>query len=210
MVQDARKFQYSSDYPQPIVTYRNDVTLTGHAGQDVELVTINHGLPYVPLLVGRISEYADFRTSQDVEMVGYDDRTYIELYADATKIYLLFVHLDKTAINRYVRLLGFVPPNYDGDITPIQNNSKFRFNTDDNYLGVYKQGTLTAGANTIAHNLGYAPQARAWALVRRHVNNTSIDFTAYSALSIKTNASNIVVGDSDTGTGYYHIYTAEA
>lgn len=213
MVQDARKFKYSSDYPQPLVVYRNQFTLTAPAGSDVALIRFKHNLPYAPLIIGKRSDTSDFAVSQDINSVGYDDRNYVEYYVDSEYINFLFVHLDKTLATMYVRVLGFAPPDYDGDITLIQNDSTFRLNTDNDYLGVYKQGTLTQQTgNQVSHGLGYAPQARAWNLVHRYVTNPSIDVTGYTGVNVVTDSQKITVPsfDSNTTKGYYQIYTTEA
>jgi hypothetical protein len=232
MVQDARKFQYSSDYPQPLVTYRNQITLNAPTGETETLIKVAHGLPYVPLFLGKVSEYSDFRTCQDITSeVGSDSNTTF-MWADATYFYFIIFHQSNVAVTEYVRVVAFVPPDYTGDISLVTNDTKFRFNSDYDYVGLYKQGTLEAGSQTVvSHDLGYAPQCRAWTRSNVYIpDRPDIDFYAYGTVSpgittytnsgvtafssVATNSEYIIARRSDgqeyLDKTYYHIYTLEA
>lgn len=235
-MQDARNFSYSSDYPMPIVTYRNEFTVSAPAGDPMVLVKIEHGLPYIPLTIGKWSSTEDFTEAQDLSSDQDIDGTSLELYADETYFYFLFFKEPSVSVTRHVRVIAFAPPDYNGDIEPINNDSRFRFDSDNDYLGVYAQGVLDQSTGgVVEHNLGYAPQCKSWAYSTVDSSVPPIHFSGYKLVepginlyyntgrleydSISTNDRYIARGRdinnddyslSANSKIYYHIYTKEA
>lgn len=181
MIQDARHFKYSSDYPQPLVVYKNQFTIS--AAQDtVSLTKIEHHLPYIPLALGKWSETQDFVTAQDIsttEPIG--DTPTIIMRADATYFYFVLFNNSHSAVTRYVKVAAFAPPDYEGDIEIASNDTKFRFDSDNDYLELYQQGTLTRDTGgAVYHSLGYIPQCRAWAWGNTSVGSAGIDIDGFA------------------------------
>lgn len=235
-MQDARNFSYSSDYPMPVVAYRNEFTVSAPAGQEMVLVKIAHGLPYIPLTMGKWSNTQDFTTAQDLSADEDVDGTSLELYADETYFYFLFFKDQSTDVTRYVRVIAFAPPDYDGEIEPLDNDSNFLFNTDYNYVGLYAQGVLDQSTGGIVgHALGYIPQCRCWAKGGVSSTSPAIEFTGYKlsepdvslyyntgrlAYTSIATANEFIAYEKDVNNHdaslsssnkiYYHIYTTEA
>lgn len=235
-MQDARNFSYSSDYPMPVVTYRNEFTVSAPVGQHMNLVKIAHGLPYTPLTIGKWSSSQDFTTAQDLSANEDIDGTSLELYADETYFYFLFFKDPDISVTRYVRVIAFAPPDYDGEIEPLDNDSNFLFNTDYNYIGLYAQGVLDhSTGGIVGHSLGYIPQCRAWSRSYVYSSDPAIEFTGYKlsepSVSLYYNTGRLAytsiatenefiasekdVNNHDASLSqdskiYYHIYTTEA
>ena len=166
MAQDPRKFKYSSDYPQPMVGYKGEFPIYAE-GPGTTTTKVKHNLPYTPLLVGKWSAVQDFSVCQEIGGGVGVDNTVLNVYADSTYIYCNL--LAGAATTRYVRLIGFVPPDYSGTAGVISTNSKFNFNTDDEYLGVYKQAKFNAGTFYVQHDLGYCPQCKVWSKYQTYI-----------------------------------------
>lgn len=231
MAQDARKFKYNSDYPQPLVVYRQQFTLAPTTPVDPVLFKFEHHLPYTPLVIAKASFNSDFSTSSDISTGGnLGIHSPMEILADATYIYIILFPDNNMTIN-YVRVIGYAPCDFDGNISTVQNDSSFRFNSDYDYAGCI-QGKLTQGElMEVNHNLGYAPQCRSWSWNSISIPGTSIDVSGYSASSysaitryssgvrlyqdVSTSSQYIIYkrsdGESRVGQKpiYYHIYTLE-
>ena len=236
-MQDPRNFSYSTDYPQPIVAYRGETTITSGSGEQVKVVQIEHKMPFIPLVLGKWSESQDFTTAQDISSIEDVNGTSIELLVDATYVYIILMKHPSTTVTRYIRLVGFVPPDYDGDVQPLDNDSNFLFDSDYNYIGVSAQGILDRSTGgVVGHSLGYIPQCRCWWKSNFSMSEpVQIDITGYTQMepsvnfytssnrleykSISTENQLIAYGydmnTSDTSLSafdkiYYHIYTSEA
>lgn len=164
MVQDARNFKFSSDYPMPIVAYQKDVTIVKTSSGDTKTTKIEHGLPFRPLVLGKYSENEDFSTAVEVgNMVAYNN-TLCWVFSDDKYIYINLT--SNSAVTRYVRLIGMVPPDYNGDTDTISTNTNFLLDTDNNYAGCISgvADTTVDGDNGyyVYHGLGYCPQAKIW------------------------------------------------
>ena len=235
-MQDARNFSYSSDYPMPLVTYRHEFTISAPSGQTAVLIKEEHGLPYAPLLLGKWSTSQDFTSAQDVSNAKDVDGTSLMIYSDDTYIYFLIFKLSNTDVTRYVRVVGFAPPDYNGDIQTIPNNSSYKFDSDNDYLELYAQGILNQSTGGyVEHSLGYTPQCRAWRWTNIYVVGKPIDFDAFEQIepeiiqyknsgrleyySVATDRKYIAYGRDIENDDYsldaedkiyYHIYTKEA
>lgn len=225
MAQDARKFQYNSDYPMPLVTYRAQFTLAPGTTNPT-LFKFEHGLPYAPLLVGKASWNSDFSACGDITNGNSGVADSIIMQSDNKYVYfVLFPSSDMRA--NYVRIMGFVPPDYTGDITTISNDTLFRFNSDYDYVGCI-QGALDSGDSPIvSHNLGYIPQARVWYYGTATVGSIEVSgygiiepelftyknsgVTVRESLTTSTELYTLQRSDEETldSKVYYHIYTLE-
>lgn len=239
MVQDARNFKYSSDYPMPLVTYRQEFTISAPTGDTAYLIKEEHHLPYTPLVLGKWSSSQDFTQAQDISSVEGDDTAILHVLSDDTYIYFVIFKNPSKSVTRYVRLIGFVPPDYNGDIQPITNDSLYRFDSDYDYIGLYKQGILNEQTGgMVTHGLGYIPQCKAWAkgdidittqggqvisvtgfsLIEPSINRyANTGRLAYFSVSTKDKfiAQGKDIEDEDYSLNpedkiYYHIYTKEA
>lgn len=230
-MQDPRKFAYSSDYQMPIVGYRNEFTITVSPNEGSKITKIAHGLPYMPLLLGKVSDTQNFSSAQDITSDTTISNTTIAVCSDSTYIYVSTYSSESAAKTFYVRVVGFVPPDYEGDLSFISNDTSYRFNSDNNYPKIYAQGVLdqnTGGA--VVYSLGYIPQCKAWMYYDYFSSGDFVciditpGITEYSNGRIRYES--IVVGDKFIAYGrdiryddysldqdvkiYYHIYTEEA
>lgn len=156
----------NSHYPMPWIVWKRTHSITieqyGYAN-DVKLA---HGLPFVPLLLGQWSDNASFAPSYDLSVqypggrTGGQPETYCNISADATNVYFTIVN-NANQRTFYFRLMAFAPPDYDGEVTPVEYNSPFRFNSHYRYQQLYLKGRTNG---TVSHNLGYLPQAKVWTI----------------------------------------------
>ena len=157
MAQDPRKFRFSSDYPLPWVVYKKEFNVSTTA-TGTTTTKFKHNLPYTPLLFGKVASNSNFSDAQEIGNSSSVGNNYMWLFADSTYVYFNLLATSGQTI--YVRVMGFANPSYDGDIASLPTSSKFDLNTDEDYLGVYMQGTISSAY--IEHNLPYIPQSRVW------------------------------------------------
>lgn len=155
----------NSHYQIPWIVHKLNYSFTVPAKTTQRDVTLAHNLPFRPLLVGQWSDSSSFSPSYDISL-GYTQRTQSDRFevvvfveSDESNLYF-FVLNNTTAIKTInLRLMGFAPPEYDGEVTPVDYDSKFRYNSHYRYQQLYMGGFADVD---IAHNLGYIPQARIW------------------------------------------------
>lgn len=128
---------------------------------------LSHGLPFTPLLVGQWSTNPNFSPSYDLLITvpggstGGQVETVCSTSADSSNIHFTIVN-NAAARTFYFRLMAFAPPDYQGEVSPVDYDSPFRFNSHYRYQQIYKSGRSTGTA--VSHNLGYLPQARIWSI----------------------------------------------
>lgn len=190
----------NSHYPTPWIIYKTNYSITVPAKTTRRDVAVPHGLPFRPLLVGQWSDNPNFSPSYDISL-GYtqrsqSDRFEIVVLVESDETNLYFFVLNNTTSSKTVnlRLMGFAPPEYTGEVTPVEYFSKFRYNSHYRYQQLYMAGFATAD---VSHNLGYIPQARVWDV---------IDGRCSAGSGTLTN-STLHSDNSDFSEGfYYHIY----
>lgn len=194
-----------SSYETPWIIWANESQHTISRG-DWGVYEIPHGLPFTPLIFGEWSLDANFSTSYDASDMtpnyagaGQPELAFI-CSADATNLYLDITNNRTTSTTFYVRMMGFAPPEYAGEITPVEYPGNFRFNSQRRYQKLYMAGRVAGGGtsgSTITHNLGYLPQARVWTVA-------TTGRVLPAALSTVTTTT-LNTGAYDTAA-YYHIY----
>lgn len=222
---DPRKFRYNSDYPMPFMVLFDTYDFSVSA-YDYSTQTIAHGLPFTPLLVGQWSTNSNFNPSYDLAIEypsfsGGQPPIAIVAGADSTNIYLYMTNNTNSTQTFYFRLSAFVPPNYAGLATAIDDNTPYKFNTDFNYMKIYMAGSQNVPGRSdvvVNHNLGYIPQTRLWrestSYIFGNINITSPMNTQRQPdgiLGAKVTASTLTLGNwpafgSDDSLFYYHIY----
>lgn len=222
MVQDARKFIFSSDNPMPYFVYYTTHTVVALANTTTS-TQISHGLPFTPLLVGYWSDSSDFSSANDVnaEKFGAGGIISARVKADAENIYIDSWNSGDSPITIHLKLWAYAPPDYDGQAEAVTDYTKFYFDTDCKYLELAKSGIATEqdSPSEVEHGLGYIPQCRVWRRYRiggkeyvepqdatlfpdeTYANNASF-WANESVLHLGRLASNAICY-------YYHIYTSE-
>ena len=163
MVQDARKFLVSSDYPMDSVVWSTsgDIFSLAHNYTDV---VISHGLPFIPLIIGQFSTdngttWIPFTPTS--AMFGF----YLDAVADATNVTVTLSTSDANISAKY-RMWAFAPSNASGQITPPEPTSNYILNSDYNYSKLVSAGiwNVVAGEEKVLykHNLGYIPEVMVW------------------------------------------------
>lgn len=190
-----------SAYSMPWIVYKREYSLSVARYSEVWNNKLSHNLPFTPLIFGQWSDNADFNPSYDLAIsipgggTGGNPETMVSVRADATDIVISVIN-NKAARTFYFRLMAFAPPNYTGDIAPVEYGSNFRFNSHYNYQKVFMSGFSPTGS-PVQHNLGYIPQATIW---------------AYSSVTNSVNPAHgmITTTTLDSAYGstpfYYHIY----
>lgn len=188
----------NSHYKMPWIiwsrTHQITVAANGYVADDV----LAHGLAFIPLILGQWSTSANFSPSYDLGItvpggsIGGQPETVCETSAAADGIHFTLVNNTNSSRTFYFRLMAFAPPNYTGDVNPVNYNSPFRFNSHYRYQQIYMQGQSSGSA--VYHNLGYLPQAKIWGLSGNRVVPAKGILTA-STLSMAA-----------SGSFYYHIY----
>lgn len=218
-MQDDRRLKFTTDSPMPLFVCKfiDSVNLQGGS---FRYIKIPHNLPYTPLLVGQWDTDPEFNSSHDITNASYQSElANLLVYTDSTYIYFNYYSTEDVTV--YYRLWGFCPPDYEGDLDPVSDDSKFMFNTDYEYLKTLKMGKVTPGdSTTIQHNLGYVPLARVWRTSQygqgqgQTVTGLGLDISSSNGAGDKisiVDENNLYIGDLDQdGYAYYHIYTNEA
>lgn len=230
---DARKFLYDSDYPMPYLVYFQPCNYTVGGSEYYKTISFAHGLPFTPLLLGQWSTTAggDFSVSYDLAIEvprfsGGQPLVAKVAGADSTNIYLDMTNNTGSDLTFYYRLAAFAPPEFNGAVEEVNDATLYQFNSDFNYLKIYKTGSeIVAVGNTadIMHDLGYIPQTRTWREEQIYVNgsnrtiicpmNTSV--TPSGFLGVKVSDLNLTLGNTTGGSTqgdvkfYYHIYADE-
>lgn len=187
----------NTHYKMPWIIWSrtHQFTLAAYGYQPDGLIA--HGLPFTPLLFGQWSTNANFNPSYDIHIqvpggsIGGQPEKACIISADATNIHILAVNNTSSSMTYYLRLMAFAPPNYIGEVTPVNYNSPFSYNSHYRYQQIYMQGQ-SSGA--ITHNLGYLPQAKVWGISGGQV---------VPAIGIITSSTLKMAAD---GSYYYHIY----
>lgn len=207
MTQDARNFKYSSDYAGPFIVYKNEKLEIKALGQGSTTTKVEHGLGFAPLLAGVWSVSSDFAVAQDISSGSAIDNTILNVYTDDKYIYCNL--LASAAKTRYVKLIGFMNPEYNGDSGTISTESTFNLDSDNEYIGIAKQGVTKEGEYFIEHGLGYVPLCKVWSVTNayEYVGNYP-----YGSGSSRTQIRNVLYPVVSTVTirkdGRYELYNA--
>lgn len=230
---DARKFLYDSDYPMPYLVYFQPCSYTVGGTEYYKTVSFAHELPFTPLLLGQWSTVSGggFSVSYDLAIEvprfsGGQPLVAKVAGADSTNIYLDMTNNTGSDLTFYYRLAAFAPPEFNGAVEAVNDATPYQFNSDFNYLKIYKAGSeIVAVGNTAnaMHDLGYIPQTRTWREEQIYVNgsnrtiicpmNTSV--TPSGFLGVKVSDLNLTLGNTAGGSTqgdvkfYYHIYADE-
>lgn len=155
----------NSHYKIPWIVWKREVQIT--VGQyDWSTTEIDHGLPFIPLLIGHWSPNPDFQPSYDISLEEPDysgaGQPLMALTIAATNSKVRIVLTNNGAQKTfYFRLMAYAPPSYTGEVTPVDYKSPFRFNSHYRYPKIVASGKSSAN-QVISHNLGYIPQAQIW------------------------------------------------
>lgn len=216
---DPRKFIYNSDYPTPAFVAKWSGSFTVPAN-DYSTPSLNHNLPFTPLVVGQWSLNANFQPAYDISTQnGYFVGLNFNQIAGSTPTQIKF-DLDNgynSSRTYYYRLFAFAPSDYNGDIPAIEDDTNFRFNSDFNYLKLFAYGkeTIPSGDTlNVFHNLGYMPQVKTWVKdgisgIISPAPNVHYQDGSYTTGTIIDTSKLIVKGVKGDDV-YYHIYIDEA
>lgn len=195
-----------SDYQTPWIVWESELQYTLSVG-DWQVYDTPHGLPFIPLLFGEWSTNSNFIPSYDSTDTtpGYAGAGQVPLYfgcsANSQNVRVTLSNNQTSSTTFYIRLMAFAPPEYTGEITPIEFPTNFRYNSDYRYQKLLASGSVSGSGTTgssIAHNLGYMPQCRVW----NYLSTTGYIFPSGNA-SVTNTSLNTGAYDS---SAYYHIY----
>ena len=230
---DPRKFLYNSDYPMPYLAYFQPCNYTVGGTEYYKTVSFAHGLPFTPLLLGQWSIVAggDFSVAYDLSIEtprfsGGQPLVAKIAGADNTNIYLDMTNNTGSDLTFYYRLAGFAPPDYTGEVESVEDATRYQFNSDFNYLKIYKAGSETVSVgNTISitHDMGYIPQTRTWREEQIYVSGNAqtavcpmnATVTANGFLGAAISDADLTLSNTDGSSTqgdvkfYYHIYADE-
>lgn len=165
-----RDFLLNTDYElDKIILFKE-----GRLMPSNDVTHIPHELPFLPLLFGICAfsdDYSDARALPFFDGINYvGTPTPIASYdvqfttaTDGSQIELIYKNTNTSQPINY-RIFGFEPTDSNAKVGPTKKYAKtFLFNTNHNYLKLYKKGIVNAGATLeITHNFGYIPQMLAW------------------------------------------------
>lgn len=203
-----------SDYHMPWIVWSQQLQFTVGSG-DWGSYDTNHGLPFTPLIFGYWSTSANFQPCYDLttDAPGYSGSGQAELAflasANGSVVRLVLTNNRTSSTTFYARVMAFAPPDYTGDVQPVEYSDPFTFNSDYRYQKIFMEGQTT---QSVTHNLGYIPQFRLWQLTT-NTGFVSPVATASSATQYYV-PPNITTTQLDLGgaagaanTSYfYHIY----
>lgn len=220
---DPRNFIYTSDYPTPAIVWKLETMISKTSSGTV---SIPHNLPFTPLLMGIWSTSSSFNPSYDIANV-YGDFDYTGGFtmlnrcdADATNVNLWILNVGGANNDVYFKLFAYAPPDYEGEVPSVDDNTKFILNTDYVVPKIVKQGYVehTIEGSTedfsIYHNLGYIPQARIWGAGPNYIGSGSCIEPMRSQywedkrrdIGTEVDDTHILIHTEYTGKYYYHIY----
>lgn len=223
MAQTPKNFVFSSDYPTAYITYIVVKSINVSHNQSFTL-EFNHGLDYIPLLDGYWSDYSDFRDTNVLSPSALgtpDSDIYFYVSANSEKVAITGYYQGDGSKTIYIKLWGFTPTDYNGQASPVYDNTSFMLDTDYAYLSLYAAGTTPADSGTteIIHNLGYVPQFKIW---QRYEDLNGVTWVRqYFETNIYKYNTGTTVGSSYADKEklyvvpifqqacYYHIYTCE-
>lgn len=190
-VQRAKNFRITTDYPLDHVIYLNSGSATINFPTAGQLVTIPHNLPFTPLVSGNWSLTSDFSVSYEYGSGTFPSNNAaaqifnikMDIYADATNVYISPVNVSGSPQVIYYRVFGLEPSDSQADIPfTASSGDPFVLNSDYNYTKLYQEGVSNSppipSTQTVSHNLGYRPQVMPWVTnslnQRRPIDSTSI------------------------------------
>lgn len=187
----------NTHYPLPWIIWKRAHTITVSANSEIYDATIAHGLPFAPLLIGQWSTDANFSPSYDLSVTipggstGGQPETFCQASADSSNVHFTIIN-NSSRRTFYFRLMAFAPPNYTGEVSPVDYSSPFRFNSHYRYQQLYLQGS---SSGIVAHNFGYLPQAKVW-------TNQAGRVAPFSGILTNTT----LACAAENTPYYYHIY----
>lgn len=187
----------NTHYKLPWIVWSRTYSITVPSGGYISDQTLAHGLPFTPLIFGQWSTNSNFNPSYDLGITipggstGGQPETMCLVSADASAIHFDLINNALTTRTFYFKLMGFAPPNYTGQVNPVDYSSPFRFNSHYRYQQLYMHGQ---SSGTVNHNLGYLPQAKIWGI---SANRVIPSIGILTTTTLKSAAS---------GSYYYHVY----
>ncbi len=161
------RFIYNSNFKTPYIIYKREFSVPCRAG-DIARTSFEHGLPFTPLLIGQWSLNSDFLPSYDLSLSTPNfsqlrPERVCNIGADESRVYFdLADNLYDGDVVFYFRIMAFAPPEFEGDISEIyQDSGNFISDSRLNYPKVWKFEKVGASAE-IEHNFGYIPQVKVW------------------------------------------------
>lgn len=231
-MQDPRNFKFSSDYTLP--TYAKMVTcqVTTTPNQTTS-VSVNTGLGFTPLVMGMWSTDSNFTKSFDITVDGFvEDISSVSVTAIGGTIKCdVSSGFAKTV---YFKIYCMIPPGEEDFAPPVFDTSNFMFNSEDDYLQVYKSGFVKwkdypTGVYSVEvpYVLDYIPKFRVWAsetidgekaiwpvhssIYEMYISpyTNIVQYIMNSNKLVLRNFSRNATTDENAGC-YYQIYTEEA
>lgn len=186
-VNNIQKFHLTTDSPPEKVIYKLPASILVNihpSHSDAQLFTYAHGLGFAPLCRGsyRFSNIAGSIGWSPIDTGGpisssfgtsvtWQPALQTAVFSDETNVYFYAWNQTPFVCNVDVRVFGVTDPIVVNTKLPSQNtlNDGYIFNTDDNYLKIFRRGSgnvmSTPGSPQVVtanHGLGYKPVAFTW------------------------------------------------
>lgn len=161
MVQDARNFIVSSDYPMDYIIW-NTVGDAQADAHEHKTISIPHNLGFAPLLFGMYSQdngqtWTPFGPEADgfyISLVSDSQNTGIEILARSNPVSIKY------------KIWAYAQADINAVFDTINSEDNFVINSDYNYSKLFSAGAWDAeeseNAIIFQHNLGYVPQIVVW------------------------------------------------
>lgn len=165
MVQDARKFLVTSDYPMDFIVWSTNGNFSANAHEQKTL-KIPHGLPFTPLLFGIYSSDNGATWQAFGAEAGTDAGVFWTFIDSDTTNATVTIWARNVAVSIIFKIWAFAPSGTEATLAVPATESIFHLNVDYNYSKLAHTGEWTAsvGNNVVLcnHNLGYIPRAMVW------------------------------------------------
>lgn len=176
-VAQAKHFLLHSDYPTDILVALGtlDFTMPGNTWAEI---SVPHGYGFSPLMWGSWSTDSNYSIVYNLNSGPISSNptvspfaSLMKLRSSSSEILLYAENNNANPVHFYCRIWGFQPTTADVD-TPhtYPFSDSYQFNTDYNYLKLYRSGYYDAPAGTgtpftyaVLHNLGEDSQILVWA-----------------------------------------------
>ena len=207
-------FQLTSDYPVDMVAGMFTLSASPASYDYIDL-SVPHGLPFTPLVIGLWSTSPTGIPSYPYgggPAFSYGNYYDVAAYADSSNIITANQNNTGSGVTIYHSILAFAPSSYVGNVVSTEGaGNSFIFDSDDTFGKLVADGEITLAQNatgTITHNLGFTPHAYVW------IQNTSgsvvgqlvrggVDSSApYTYLT----TSNLVIVNNNINTAPYKFY----
>lgn len=211
---NANNLLLSSDYPLDKIVYITTGSFVVPYPVAGFTYSINHGLPFIPLVNGSWDVTPSFSTNYNFYTGTVPSSNPAVLFnleldvsADANNIVILPINVSGSSTIVYYRIYALEPSDSSANISSTASSGdSFVFNLGYNFTKLFKDGLITGvthpGTYVVRHGLGYPPQVLSWSTditgTLYPIDYTSWGFGDVSNLAVAVDSTNVTFTSGST------------